>query len=177
MLSPLASLASNTVQATLRGIEQTASVATSAFASLLPTPPTANEDSAAADRRKELQQSLRERLNSFHAKLTPRLRDSGIQRVPPILLNPDGFGGVHVDIDHPQFATIEALFERDPALRQEFREITEAASELHAATYQESLRQSSISVAISDDHWSLSTPASVLAADSPLRMQKGIPTP
>jgi len=177
MLSPLASLA----QSTLQGIARGANAASSAFASLLPESPAHDAATSttvnASSRIETLEKSLRRKLDEFYARITPRLRESAVNRVSPIVLTPDGFGGVHVDVDHPQFATIETMFEQDPTLRHELHEITAIANELHATTYHEPLRETSISVTLGADGWSLATPASVFAADSPLRMQNGMPTP
>ena len=74
-----------------------------------------------------------ERFEDFTQKLTGLLKKAGIDRGCEAILRSDGEGKIRVANNHPEREKIEALFENNPELANEFRGLSGTASLLRAA--------------------------------------------
>jgi hypothetical protein len=73
------------------------------------------------------------RTSALGKELLGRMRAAGVDTSRPIDLEPDTSGHVRVVNDHPDKAKIEAVFEADEKLANEFRLLSNTASLFRAA--------------------------------------------
>ncbi len=69
------------------------------------------------------QPSSAELLERFRKRLTDKLAAFGIDISQPLVLKPDGRGGIYADENHPECSRIEQLMSLDPQLTADFQEI------------------------------------------------------
>ncbi len=81
----------------------------------------------------DIRASYAERFEQLAAKLNGLLKTAGIDRGCEAILRSDGQGKIRVANNHPQREKIEALFENNPELANEFRGLSATASFLRAA--------------------------------------------
>ena len=68
---------------------------------------------------------------SLAKELRFRFSAAGVDLSQPLVLKDDGNGGVIIDGDHPDRATVEYLLAASPNLRAEFQSVLRAATEKH----------------------------------------------
>lgn len=80
----------------------------------------------------DLKGALAQKRQALEDDVNGLFLESGIATEPPVNLTTDGQGRVLVQGDHPQKAEIEALFEGDPALSNDFRAVSGLSSLVEA---------------------------------------------
>lgn len=81
----------------------------------------------------DIRSNYAERFEQFSQKLNGLLKKAGIDRGCESILRSDGEGKIRVSNNHPEREKIEALFEDNPDLANEFRGLSGTASFLRAA--------------------------------------------
>lgn len=81
----------------------------------------------------DIRANYAERFEDFTQKLNGLMKKAGIDRGCEAILQSDGQGKIRVTNNHPDSDKIEALFENNPELANEFRGLSGAASFLRAA--------------------------------------------
>lgn len=81
----------------------------------------------------EIRAAYAEKFQQFTSKLNRLLEQHGIDRSCEAILRSDGTGAIHVANDHPDREKIEAIFQDNPELANEFRGLSATASFLRAA--------------------------------------------
>ncbi|MBN2295710.1 MAG: hypothetical protein JXM70_24980 [Pirellulales bacterium] len=81
----------------------------------------------------DIRANYAQRFEDFAGKLSALLKKTGIDRGCASILRSDGQGKIRVANNHPQRENIEALFENNPELANEFRGLSGTASFLRAA--------------------------------------------
>ncbi|MFO1020588.1 MAG: hypothetical protein U0903_07820 [Planctomycetales bacterium] len=79
----------------------------------------------------QLRQQTTQSKQQFQQKLIQALLQQGVDISQPITLQGDGFGGVKVVGSHSDKQLIEAMFEDNPDLRQEFQQLASQAEQLY----------------------------------------------
>ncbi len=166
VLSPLAAVAYS-AQA---GIAQLLKGAANSFVSLLPAPAAASSKTSEVDEERVRlhDDSLQNSLRKLEQQLRARFQAAGVSLNQSLILRPDGFGGVAADVDHPQFSTVERIFEQDRGLQAEFRDLVESIRQHPAVQGQGPFKETSVAVALEGGKLALISPTIRSAANSAL---------